>query len=48
MTQPRCTNHVDPRDWKDSKDLGRPGWIVTHCVKCGAWIGSRPVESKGK
>lgn len=46
--EPRCTTHVDPRDWKDTKDPDRPGWLITRCLKCGAWIGNRPVDGKAK
>ncbi len=40
----RDHSHINPADWIDSPPQG--GTIVTHCRRCGAFIGRRPVETK--
>lgn len=38
----RCISHVDPADWIRTPIPGRPGWVQTHCGRCGVFIGNAP------
>ena len=43
-TPPRCSTHIEPRDWLDEPAPNRSGFIRSTCRRCGGFVGYRPAE----
>ena len=44
--KPRCTSHLNRRDWLTEPASNRPGWLRTTCRRCGSFIGYRPADKR--
>ncbi len=48
MRRTEPCNLCPPESWVDRPAPDRPGYLVTHCQRCGRCLGYRPVVTKGK